>query len=140
MPNLGEPIQLPSISLPNTVVLPRPTLSIPTAEIPSYRPLAVPPSNLRAPPGVKKKTKEEIKTTPPPQPKIDIPILDIPLPVPSPEVLVTAVTTAVAAVATTTLAQPLFDSIKKKSQKFLQGKINKWKQKQQKNPKVSLEN
>jgi len=138
--SLGDPIELPSIRLPEVVVLPRPTFDLPTAEIPSYRPLPVPPSDLRAPPGVKQEAKEEIETTPPPQPKIDIPILDIPLPVPSPEVLVTAVTTAVAAVATTTLAQPLFDSIKKKSQKFLQGKIDKWKLKQKKNPKVSLEN
>ena len=75
---------------------------------------------------------KEIKTQPPKPPQIDIPILDIPVPVPTPEVLVTAVTTAVAAVATTTLAQPLFDTIKKKVQKFLQGKINKWKQKREK--------
>ena len=132
MSNLGEPIKLPSISLPNTVDLPRPTLSIPTADIPSYKPLVVPPSDLRAPPVVKQKTNKEIKTEPPKPPQIDIPILDIPVPVPSPEVLVTAVTTAVAAVATTTLAQPLFDTIKKKVQKFLQGKINKWKQKREK--------
>jgi len=138
MPKLGEPIQLPSISFPNTVDLPRPTLSIPTADIPSYKPLAVPPSDLRAPPGVKQKANKEIKTEPPKPPQIDIPILDIPVPVPSPEVLVTAVTTAVAAVATTTLAQPLFDTIKKKVQKFLQGKINKWKEKRKKK-KESLE-
>jgi len=132
MSSLIEPFKLPSISLPNSVDLPRPKLSIPTADIPSYKPLAVPPSDLRAPPGVKQKTNKEIKTEPPKPPQIDIPILDIPVPVPSPEVLVTAVTTAVAAVATTTLAQPLFDTIKKKVQKFLQGKINKWKQKRQK--------
>ena len=128
-------IVIPSISLPDTVDLPRPTLDIPTAIIPSYRPLAVPPSDLRAPPGVKQKVNKEIKTEPPKPPQIDIPILDIPVPVPSPEVLITAVTT----VATTTLAQPLFDVIKKKAQKFLQGKVDKWKQ-QRKKKKDSLEN
>ena len=132
-------IVIPSISLPDTVDLPRPTLDIPTAIIPSYRPLAVPPSDLRAPPGVKQEVNKEIKTEPPKPPQIDIPILDIPVPVPSPEVLITAVTTAVAAVATTTLAQPLFDVIKKKAQKFLQGKVDKWKQ-QRKKKKDSLEN
>ena len=132
-------IVIPSISLPDTVDLPRPTLDIPTAIIPSYRPLAVPPSDLRAPPGVKQEVNKEIKTEPPKPPQIDIPILDIPVPAPSPEVLITAVTTAVAAVATTTLAQPLFDVIKKKAQKFLQGKVDKWKQ-QRKKKKDSLEN
>ena len=99
----------------------------------------MPPSDLRAPPGVKQEVNKEIKTEPPKPPQIDIPILDIPVPVPSPEVLITAVTTAVAAVATTTLAQPLFDVIKKKAQKFLQGKVDKWKQ-QRKKKKDSLEN
>ena len=44
----------------------------------------------------------------------------------------TATYAAVSAVAVTTLAQPFFDQIKKKLQKFLQGKVNKWKLKQKK--------
>ena len=134
MSNLGEPVQLPSIRLPDIVDLPRPTLTIPTAEIPSYKPLVVPPSDLRSPKGVKQKAEQKEA------PSLKIPVLDIPIPVPTTEVVMTATYAAVSAVAVTTLAQPLFDQIKKKLQKFLQGKIDTWKQKQKKKPKVSLEN
>ena len=65
-------------------------------------------------------------------PKLDIPVLDIQLPLPTAEVVATATYAAVAAVATTTLATPFFDQIKKKLQKFIQGKINKWKENHQK--------
>ena len=44
----------------------------------------------------------------------------------------TATYAAVAAVATTTLATPFFDQIKKKLQKFIQGKIDKWKENKKK--------
>ena len=50
------------------------------------------------------------------------------MPAPSTEVVVTAVTTAVTAVAATTLTQPLIENIRKRAQKFIQGKINKWRQ------------
>jgi len=102
------------------------TLSIPTGKIPSYKPLVVPPSDLQRPEGVEEE-KSETKTEQPAPLKLDLPVVDISVPIPSPEVMITAVTTAVAAVATTTLAQPVFDSIKKKSQKFIQGQVNKWK-------------
>ena len=51
---------------------------------------------------------------------------------PTAEVVATATYAAVAAVATTTLATPFFDQIKKKLTKFLQGKINKWKENRKK--------
>jgi len=121
MSNLGEPIQLPSISLPSTSEFATPTLLIPTAEIPSYKPLVVPPSDLRSPKGVKQKAEQKEA------PSLKIPVLDIPIPVPTTEVVMTATYAAVSAVAVTTLAQPLFDQIKKKLQKFLQGKIDTWK-------------
>ena len=102
----------------------------PTARIPGYTPMVIPPSDLEAPEGVEKEqTKEE---TPPPPPKVQIPILDIQMPLPTAEVVTTATYAAVAAVATTTLATPFFDQIKKKLQKFLQGKIDKWKEKRKK--------
>tara|TARA_R100000664_G_C2759282_1_gene148883 strand:- start:648 stop:1064 length:417 start_codon:yes stop_codon:yes gene_type:complete len=137
MSNIGVPPKLPSIRLPNAPDLPRMTLSIPTGKIPSYKPLVVPPSDLQSPEGVEEE-KSETKTEQPAPLKLDLPVVDISIPIPSPEVMVTAVTTAVAAVATTTLAQPLFDSIKKKSQKFIQGQVNKWKELNLK-PKDSLE-
>jgi hypothetical protein len=107
----------------------------PTARIPGYKPMVIPPSDLEAPEGVEKETTEE----PPPPPKVQLPVLDIQMPLPTAEVVATATYAAVAAVATTTLATPLFDQIKKKLQKFLQGKIDKWKQ-QRKKKKDSSEN
>jgi len=102
----------------------------PTARVPGYTPMVIPPSDLEAPEGVKKEeTKEE---SPPPPPKVQIPVLDIQMPLPTAEVVATATYAAVAAVATTTLATPFFDQIKKKLQKFLQGKIDKWKEKRKK--------
>ena len=100
----------------------------PTARIPGYVPMVIPPNNLESPEGVEKETTEEQ----PVAPKVDIPILDIEMPLPTAEVVATATYAAVAAVATTTLATPFFDQIKKKLQKFIQGKIDKWKQKRQK--------
>ena len=59
----------------------------------------------------------------------DLAVLDIKMPLPTAEVVATATYAAVAAVATTTLATPFFDQIKKKLQKFIQGKVDKWKEK-----------
>ena len=119
----------PSISIPSIDQIQTISIPLPTADVPSYKPLIVPPSDLRRPEGTQS---AETKKEQPEQRKLDIPIIDVQMPVPSPEVMVTAVTTAVAAVATTTLAQPFFDLIKKRVQKFLQGKIDKWKKKRKK--------
>ena len=100
----------------------------PTARIPSYKPMVIPPSDLEAPEGVKSEAKEEQPTAP----SVQIPVIDIQMPLPTAEVVATATYAAVAAVATTTLATPFFDQIKKKLTKFLQGKINKWKENRKK--------
>ena len=98
----------------------------PTARIPGYVPMVIPPSDLEAPEGVEEEeTTEEVQAAP----KMQIPVIDIQMPLPTTEVVMTATYAAVAAVATTTLATPFFDQIKKKLQKFLQGKIDKWKEK-----------
>ena len=90
--------------------------------------MVIPPSDLEAPEEV-----EPEKTTAQPEPpKLTIPVLDIQMPIPEAAVVVTAVTTAVVAVATTTVTQSLFEPIKKKVQKQLQAKINKWKEKKKK--------
>ena len=99
----------------------------PTARIPGYTPMVIPPRDLEAPEGVEAEATEE-----PVAPQVQIPVLDIKMPLPTAEVVATATYAAVAAVATTTLATPFFDQIKKKLQKLIQGKIDKWKQKQQK--------
>ncbi len=122
-------INIPSAKLPKALDLPRIPLKQPYAKVPSYRPMVIPPSDLEAPEGVEKETKEE---APPPAPKVQIPVLDIQMPLPTAEVVATATYAAVAAVATTTLATPFFDQIKKKLTKFLQGKVDKWKEQRKK--------
>ena len=100
----------------------------PTADVPAYKPMFIPPSDLEPPEEVKEeKTSEE-----PEPPSLKIPVLDIQMPIPEAAVVVTAVTTAVIAVATTTVTQSLFEPIKKKVQKQLQAKVNKWKENQKK--------
>ena len=116
---------LPRIEIPSVVPIETISIPLPTADVPSYKMIIVPPSDLERPEGT-----EEIKTETPEPPKLEIPVLDIQLPLPTAEVVATATYAAVAAVATTTLATPFFDQIKKKLQKFIQGKIDKWKQNQ----------
>ena len=106
----------------------------PSARIPGYKPMVIPPSDLEAPEGVEKEATEEA----PAAPSVQLPVLDIQMPLPTAEVVATATYAAVAAVATTTLATPFFDQIKKKLQKFIQGKIDKWKENKKK--KESSEN
>jgi len=119
---------IPSISVPRVVPIETISIPLPTADVPYYTPMVVPPSDLRDAEAKPVKTVEE---TPKP-PTLKIPFIKEPVPQPSPEVIVTAVTTAVTAVAATTLTQPLVESIRKKAQKFLQNKINKWRQNRQK--------
>ena len=109
-------------------------LKQPSAEMPIFPPVVIPPSNLKAPAGVELEEapaeKEETATTE--QPTLRVPVVKIDLPLPSAEVVATATYAAVAAVATTTLATPLFDKLKKQIQKFLQKKVDKWKENRQK--------
>ena len=110
----GEPPVLPSVVLPEPPNLPRPILDIPRADLPSYKPLVVPPSDLRPPPGIKSDSKDEppkskVPVAPPPAfPTFQVPGTDIEVPVPSGEILVTAATTAVVSVAATLSATALF--------------------------------
>ena len=122
-------IRLSNSKLPKAVEFQDIILKPPTADMPVFPPIVIPPSNLEAPKGVEMEEKEEV---PPPQPKLNVPVVDIELPLPTAEVVATATYAAVAAVATTTLATPFFDKIKKQVQKFLQKKVNKWKENRQK--------
>ncbi len=128
---LGEPIHLPTLALPLDQQYPTPALDLPTADIPSYQPLVVPPSDLRKPKKTKSKTKETTEQSPPP-PKIEVPYFNFEVPLPTTEVVMAATYAAVSAVAVTTFAQPFFNTIKKQLQKLIQGKIDKWKKKSQK--------
>ena len=131
-------IDIPKAIIPNALDIPKVQLKVPTARIPKYAPMVIPPTDLEQPEGVKASTSD--KTEQPPVRKLDIPIIDIEMPLPSPEVLVTAVTTAVVAVATTSVTSSLFEPIKKKVQKFLQGKVDAWKKKREPRQKTSLAN
>jgi hypothetical protein len=121
-------MEIPTIVIPPTQKIETVEIPLPTADVPYYVPLVVPPSDLRDEQGVKPK---ETKTEAPPAPKLKIPNLP-PIPIPSADILVTTTVAAVTAVAATTVAQPIIEQIKKRLQKFLQGKINKWKQNRQK--------
>ena len=113
-----EPIHLPKPLLPKPIDIPAIYFKPPSARIPSYKPMVIPPADLEAPEEVEK---EEEKTEAPEPRKLEIPVLDIQMPLPTAEVMVTAVTAALGAVATTTLAQPLFEQIKK----FVTKQLNK---------------
>tara|TARA_B100001769_G_C22096702_1_gene591736 strand:+ start:161 stop:616 length:456 start_codon:yes stop_codon:yes gene_type:complete len=122
-----DPPQLPSLTLPAAPELPQMVLEVPRAELPSYKPLVVPPSALRPPPGVKGSTpseeasqKKEAKPTPTTQPNIklppeaqivEIPFTDIEVPMPTTTIMTTAATTAFISVAATLTATSLFKYI-----------------------------
>jgi hypothetical protein len=121
--DLGAPPVLPSLRLPEAPLLPRPVLEVPRATLPSYKPLVVPPADLRPPPGVKGTTPSETKKAkpkpPPPKPPaipqplaqiryVDVPGTDYTVPLPSNEILVTAGTTATVSVAATLTATAIF--------------------------------
>ena len=121
--DLGAPPVLPVLRLPEAPLLPRPVLEVPRAELPSYKPIVVPPSDLRPPPGVAgttpseqepKKAAPKPKPKPPTPPEIrywEVPVLDKEIPVPSAEILSTAATTATVSVAATLTATAIFKQL-----------------------------
>ncbi len=117
-------MEIPTLLLPRLQKIETISIPLPTADVPSYVPLVVPPSDLREPEGTEP---EATETTEQPAPSINIPMINIDVPLPTTEVVVAASYAAVSAVAVTTFAQPFFDTIKKKLQKFIQGKVDKWK-------------
>jgi len=121
--DLGEPPVLPYMALPEPPRMPVPILEVPDALVPSYKPIVVPPSDLRAPPGIKGQPLEGVQPqttqpntpkSPPKAPEVDyvtVPIIDKEVPVPSQEILVTAVSTATVSVAATLTATAVFKHI-----------------------------
>ena len=63
---------------------------------------------------------------------MEVPYFGVKVDPPTGEVVMAATYAAVTAVAVTTFAQPFFNTIKKKLQKSIQGKVDKWKQNRQK--------
>ena len=137
-------MEIPSINLgrgklPDALDMPSIPLKQPSAEMPVFPPIVIPPGNIKAPAGVEleevPEETEDAETAKTEQPTLRVPVVKIDLPLPSAEVVATATYAAVAAVATTTLATPLFDKLKKQIQKFLQKKVDKWKENRQKKKK-----
>ena len=114
-------MDLPTIKLPDAQKIETISIPLPTADVPYYVPMVVPPSDLRDQEAKPVKTEEKVEP-----PTLKIPFIKQPIPQPSTEVIVVAATTAITAVAATTLTQPIIEWIRKKIQKFLQDKITKW--------------
>lgn len=119
------PPRLPSLSLPEAPDLPIPILEVPVPDLPTYRPLVVPPNTLQPPPGIEginteppldESTSTASKPTPSPVPPalpseaqiVEIPFTDIEVPMPTTTIMTTAATTAFISVAATLAATSLF--------------------------------
>ena len=121
-----NPPSLPSLLLPDAPKLPAPVLEVPRADLPSYKPLVVPPNTLQPPPGVEginsdpapesEDTKQSTKTSnskvdiplPPEAQIVEIPFTDVKVPLPTTTIMTTAATTAFISVAATLTATSLF--------------------------------
>ena len=101
-----DQIYLPNIKIPPVQKIETISIPLPTADVPSYIPMVVPPSDLEAPEGVEAEAKDEPEATG--IRKVDIPFTDFKMPVPENEILVTAGTTAVVSVAATLTATAAF--------------------------------
>ena len=118
----SEPPLLPSLSLPVAPELPQAVLEVPRVQLPSYKPLVVPPNTLRPPPGIEginteeePPTEEAKPTVKPALPEeaqiVEIPFTDIEVPMPTTTIMTTAATTAFISVAATLTATSLFKYI-----------------------------
>ena len=99
-------MEIPTIVIPPIQKIETVEIPLPTADVPFYVPLVVPPSDLQAPDGVQAEATDEPETTG--IRKVDIPFTDFKMPVPENEILVTAGTTAVVSVAATLTATAAF--------------------------------
>ena len=105
-------MEIPTIEIPPIKKIETISIPLPTADVPFYTPLVVPPSDLQAEEEITaEESGEEKETKKPEQPgmvKFDIPFTDKQIPVPETEILVTATTTAVVSVAATLTATAAF--------------------------------
>ena len=105
-----EPPSIPTLELPPIKTIEIISIPLPTADVPFYTPMVVPPSDLEAEEEIEGEASEETDK-PVVQPgikQIDIPFTDKQVPVPETEILVTATTTAVVSVAATLTATAAF--------------------------------
>ena len=99
-------MEIPTIVIPPIKEIETISIPLPTADVPFYAPMVVPPSDLRDHKGEQVNTSEEPEA--PGMRQIDIPFTDFKMPVPENEILVTATTTAVVSVAATLTATAAF--------------------------------
>ena len=98
-------MEIPILELNVPLFIDTVSIPLPTGKVPFYKPLVIPPSDLRAPEGVEAEASEEPETG---IRKVDVPFTNFKLPVPENEILVTAGTTAVVSVAATLTATAAF--------------------------------
>ena len=132
-------MELPVLYLPDSFDFPNFEFELPKGEIPQFTPLVVPPSDLRAPEGVKSQTiaesEAETNTNQTAGIKqVDIPIINVQMPVPESAILITAGTTAVISVAATLTATAVFKWLVTAMKPILK---TTWKKIRQPKPKVS---
>ena len=104
-------MEIPIIVLPEVEKIETISIPLPTADVPFYTPMVVPPSDLQAEEQIEGEASEETDKPEVKQPgikQIDIPFTDKQVPVPETEILVTATTTAVVSVAATLTATAAF--------------------------------
>ena len=101
--------------------MPAPVLGLPKADIPSYKPIMVPPRAISPPIGIKGKGTEQVPTEqkvvkpntniPKEVQIVEVPFTDIEVPMPTTTIMTTAATTAFISVAATLTATSLFKYI-----------------------------
>ena len=82
-------MEIPTIVLPDIVNIETVEIPIPTADVPYYKPMVVPPSDLR---DQEEEPVETVEEKPPEPPTLKIPFIKQPVPRPSTEVVVVAAT------------------------------------------------
>ena len=98
-------MEIPSITIPNVENIETISIPLPTADVPYYVPMVIPPSDLKEPDGVQAEQTDEVDTG---IRNVNIPIIDFDVPLPENEILITASTTAVVSVAATLTATAAF--------------------------------
>ena len=122
-------MEIPTIVIPPVDKIETISIPLPTADVPSYIPLVVPPSDLRQPEGVEAEATEETDTG---IRNVNIPVLDFDVPLPENEILITASTTAVVSVAATLTATAAFKWVVTAMKPILKTTWKKLSQKSQK--------
>ena len=100
-------LEIPIIKLAPIKEIKTISIPLPTADVPFYTPMVVPPSDLQAEEEIEGESSDSTPESPGMK-KVDIPFTDKQMPVPETEILVTATTTAVVSVAATLTATAAF--------------------------------